>query len=369
MIRSSRKFPLALLIVLVAIGCLVGPDYAKPQGQESAPFAGVDSGSTIAVILAISGRPLGVLPIPISSIRAAASTRLDTTLSARGFTVVPQDTLLSMMREWRVRDGKSIPRGFLNGLTDSLDVELLLVANLVVQPDKLIMTARYLIPDSAILLKVTMTELTLTGPPEESFEVKGTEWLAGAREASEIVAGAVLEEPDSTREIMLMLDTKPVGCSAAVALLADHALLEAFAERGDWVFIDPGVVGSALHDAGYAGKYLGADARALLRDTFASRGLAVPTLTSYAPARRSSGRFAEDYEPLEGSEPILKDFAVSLRMVDLPTGTITAGKEVFVAGSDGVGWFGIPRDDTLMIRLKAAADHIWSDIHKVLEEF
>jgi len=304
--------------------------------------------------------------------RAAVSNQFITTLSEQGFTVVPQEKMLAVRREWRVRDGRSIPLGFMENLVDSLAVEILLVADLIVQHDRLIMTARYLNPASAILLKVNMTEHLIAQFPGDVAEGAGVEWLVGAREVSKIVADASMTsmaEPDSTKGPLLILDTQPVGCSASVTLIANHALLKSYVEQGDSVLIDPSVVNSALRDAGFSAKYLGVDARALLLKTFAARNLMVSGLTSYSPASKNRGKFYEDDETLDWAGPLLTDFAMSLRMIDLETGSITAGKEVFLAASDGVGWFGVRRKDTLMIRLKVTADRLWSDLNNAMEEF
>jgi hypothetical protein len=369
MMFSTRKYRLLLLVVLVTSGCLTFPDYARGEGPENSGFAGTDSESTIAFFLAVSGRPQGVLPIPVTDIKAAVSSQLTTTLSEQGFTVIPEGKVLSIMREWRVRDGKSIPRGFLDSLADSLGAQLLVVADLVIQPDRLVMTARYVDAGSAILLKLNMAEQIIGQLHHKASVEKAENWLVAAGEAGRIVGDARLEKSNAGREPMLILDTQPVGCSASVALMASHALLDYYVEHSDWALIDPAVINSALHDAGHSEKYLGADARALLRTTFACTRLMIPRFISYAPARVTYGTLVEYDETPDEVEPAISDFAMSLRLVDLASGSIIAGKEVFLAVPDKVGWFGIPKNDTLMTRLKVAAGQLWSDMHNAVEEF
>jgi hypothetical protein len=107
----------------------------------------------------------------------------------------------------------------------------------------------------------------------------------------------------------------------------------------------------------------------LLQTTFACHGLIVPGFISYAPARRPRGRLVEYDETSGQAEPVVSDFAMSLRLIDLASGSITTGREVFLAVPPKVGWFGVPINDTLMTRLKLAAGDLWSDMHNALEEF
>jgi len=159
MMRSARKCVRLLPAILAAAVCLVTPDYARAGGSKDvhAPFND-GGGKTVAFVLAVTGRTEGVIPVPLEVTRETVSSQLTRTLTDQGYTVIPQKNVLELMRTWRVRDGKSIPRGFLDGLVDSLDAQLLLVANLVIQPGRMVMTARYLHPVSGIVLKVNMTE-------------------------------------------------------------------------------------------------------------------------------------------------------------------------------------------------------------------
>jgi hypothetical protein len=354
-----------LFAVLMTAGCLAGSDRARAGEAERSLVAGADSGSTVAFLLTISGSSRGVVPVAVSDIRAAASEQLTATLSRRGFLVVAQGEILALMREWRVRDGKAIPRGFLDNLAGDLNVRLLVVVNLVVQHDRLITAARYLDPGSAFVLHVSMTEW----PIDRVRDAEGTEWLAAAREAGRTVGEARLDQPDSGRELMLILDTQPVGCSVGEALMASHALLAYCVEHGNRVLIDPAVTNATLHDAGHSERYTGPDARALLQKTFACPRLIISQLISYAPARRPSTQIDAYDELPEQRETIVSDFALSLRLVDLTTGSITAGKEVFLALPAPTGWFGIPRHETQIKRLTISARQLWLDMNNALEGF
>jgi hypothetical protein len=364
-----RQYTRLILVALLAAGCLLPPGYARAEGSENTQPAGIEAGRKIAVILAISGQPLGVIPIQLNRIRATGSYHLTAALSEQGFTVIPPGKMLSLMREWRVRDGKSIPQGFLDSMAEGQGAELLLVANLVVQPGRLIMTGRYVDIGSATLLKVNMAEWIIGQAPSQASGEAGPDWLTGIQEACKIIGDANLNKPDPGREPMLILAAQPVGCSESTALIATHALLEYYVEHGRWDLIDPAVVASTLQDAGYSGKYFGAEARALLRDTFACSGLMIPGLISYDPDLKNRRLVTEYDEEVNQAAPMLSDFALSLRLVDLASGSITAGREVFLEVLENTGWFGIPNKATLMTRLQATAGRLWSDIHSDLEEF
>jgi hypothetical protein len=228
------------------------------------------------------------------------------------------------------------------------------------------MVGRYVNPVSAILLKVNMTEWVSDQLAEGVSE---TEWLVGINEVSTIVADASIQRSGSERGRALMLDARPVGCSASVALIASHALFEYYVEHGDWDLIDPAVINATLYAAGHSEKYLGADARELLERTFACPGLMIPGFLSYDPARKTAQQVYEFDETVGKTEPMISDFAISIRFVDLASGSITAAREVFLAAPDAAGWFGIPNKETLMTRLKVSAGQLLSDMRSTMEDF
>ena len=114
---------------------------------------------------------------------------------------------------------------------------------------------------------------------------------------------------------------------------------------------------------------LGADARTLLQKAFGCRSLMIPGFISYDPARKTSRQADEDDEFPGTVEPIISDFAMNIRLIDLVSGSITVGKEVFLAIPGGPGWFGVPREGTLTTRLKITAGRLWSDMHSAQKEF
>jgi hypothetical protein len=196
-----------------------------------------------------------------------------------------------------------------------------------------------------------------------------TEWQTATREACAAIGDSHFGVPDPDRESALIMDTQPVGCSGSDALMAGQALIAYYVEHGRHNLIDPAVANAALHDAGHSERYIGPEARTLLRETFACSEMIIPQLISYAPERRSSTQL-DAYDELPGQrETVVSDYAVSLRLVDLRFGTITGVREVFLPAPEPVGWFGIPRHETLKTRLTVAVDRIWSDMCNALEEF
>jgi hypothetical protein len=321
--------------------------------------------TTVALLLSISGRPQGVVPVPVSEIRAEVCNQFSATLSQRGFQVVSQETMLNLRREWRVRDGRVIPPGFLDVLADSLEVDLVMVADLVVLRNRVLMTARYVDTASRVMRGVSVTEWDIQPQKDGS----GAEWLSAAGKASAAAAAARLQEMDPARRRALIFEARAVGCPASVALIASHVLYAYYLEHGDRLLIDPAATNATLIAAGHSPRQLGADARARLRATYDCRGLLIPQLISYAPKRRSPAQIAQYDELTNQQEPVITDFALSLRLVDLNTGAITVGKEVFLAVPEPTGWFGVPRDNTLMKRFNITAGHLWSYINNALEEF
>jgi len=356
------------LAILTSVVCLTGSARADrtPAPDGDGPrLAGADSGSTAAVLLTVSGPFQGIVPVTVSDLRAAAANELTTSFSRGGFVVVPQGEMLSLMRTWRVRDAESLPRGFLDSLVTAHDVRLLAVVNVVVGFDGLMVAARYVDPRTGLLMKVGLTEWTIDAPHRE----EDVRWLAAAQEACRMATSVRIEQPASDREPNLILETQAVGSSDADALMASCALLGYYLEHGRGVLIDPAVTNAVLHDAGYSERYIGPEARALLRTTFACTRLLIPQLISYAPARRSSTQL-DTYDNFAGQGgPVASDLAWSLRSIDLTSGAIAAGAEIFMATPEPVGWFGAPRHDTLMDRLTLAAGRLWSETFNTPEGF
>jgi hypothetical protein len=174
---------------------------------------------------------------------------------------------------------------------------------------------------------------------------------------------------DAGRPPVLILDTRAVGCSNTDALIAGHILLAHQLENGPRTPIDPAVANATLHDAGYSEFYLGADARTLLLGTFDCRVLMIPQLISYAPQRRAATQSFQYDDGADRRAPLTTDFAMSLRIVDLESGSIRAGMEAFMPVPAQAGWFGVRSNDTLLDRMKIAADRLWNGTHNALEAF
>jgi hypothetical protein len=358
MTASTRRILAALLaLVLTAGGANAAPI------QADAP-ALADSAGVSAFILTISGNPLGVVTIPVSEIRATVSRELSSTLLKWG-PIVPPETVMGVMEAWRVRDGRSISRGFLDSLAIDLKVRRLLIANLVVDHNRVTMAARHIDPVSARLLEVAVEERFI----DTSRGADPDLWITLVREITRIAADVPPMAPDMGRPPLLTLETRAVGCSDSDALIASHILLAHHLENGPRIPIDPAVVNATLHDAGYSERYLGADARTLLRGTFNCRLLMIPQLISYAPERRAATQSFEYDDRADRRGPLTTDFAMSLRLIDLESGSIRAGMEAFMPVPTQAGWFGVQSNDTLLDRMKIAADRLWDGMHNALEAF
>lgn len=360
MIRSKPNFMKRLAIGLVAGSCVAG--VTDPVAAQSP--AAADSSHSVAFVLTISGTLRGIVPIPVADIRAAVSDQLTATWTRRGFSVAPREDTFSLMRKWRVRDGSAISRGFLEELVDSMGVRVLVVTNLIFRTERVIMTARYLNTDSGILQNVALMERAVDRRRSGEAEV----WLAAARGCAQVIGDASVGRSLPGRKPLLILDTQPLGCSATDALIADHTLLAYYVKHGRHTMVDPAVTTATLYNAGYSDRSIGADARGLLQKTFECRRLVIPQLISYAPARRPSTQLETFDAPAQQHETTVPDFSMSLRLIDLGTGAIAAGKEVFMALPEPVGWFGVPRHETLMDRLQVTAGQLWSDMKYALED-
>lgn len=357
----TLRWPLATVALAL---CLATAGGARAQDTSEGAVARSESGGATAFMLAMSGNPLGVVPASPATIRSALSEQIATTLSEHGAVVVPQDRMLAVMRWYRVRDGRSFPREFLDSLTVGLNVRLLVVVDLVVEYDRLTVTARYVDPGSAALLNIA-TSNRLVAPGKT---VDAATWLAQARSLAAAVVDARPSSSHPEGTPLLVLQTQPVGCPAGVALIASNTILRYYVEHGDRPLIDPAVTTATLRENGCSERYIGAEARALLEHAFSGRELVVTGLISYAPAPRRGTQLVEYDDYSRQTAPGLSDFAMSMRKIDLATGTIATGKEVFLPVPNPTGWFGVPREDDLLGRLTTAASQLWTDMKYTREE-
>jgi hypothetical protein len=316
---------------------------------------------------------LGQTPLVLSptQMRMLGSELLGAELEARGHEVVSYPELESLMLEWRVRSDRNLGLGFLGALANRHAVDRVLVATLVVYPDRLVVLSRGLETTSGWLVSATVVEELsgdLWGDPGQALE----NWRDVVGRASLTLAdrwnGRTSEGSSGT---LVVLPVTPIGINRGQSDMATYCLLGSVLEAKHWSVPDPSLVVSTLLKEGFTPRPLETEARRELASRFSAKVLLIPSLLSFGEekALSPSAVYEDDFEneiphQLETTVPVY----LSLLVVDSTTGNVISGGGEYLAPENPQGLFGIPNDIRVATRLRKGTDRLVRIIPKKEED-
>jgi hypothetical protein len=354
--RRSLGICLVLLIAAAA-----GPAVAV-VGQAAAP---------VAVLLFIDGRPNDLVPVDVAELRRFATAQLEDALAGQGLAAVAQPDLDELRLQRRVRNDQTISLDFLQDCQTLLGAGHLMVANLVSQYGQLLLMVRTIECPTGRALAVGLAEIDLSleiGPRRaDGTEVPldlmwGNRLQALSRRAVAAAAAPILAPPradDPVRATMLMLPASGVATSADADEAATHIFLQELLLADRWLVIDPALAAATLSAAGLPPVWLGAEARQLLQRRFGAEHVILTELISYDAARTVSTRVVIEDGARESRPQAIRDFLISVRMVNLRQGGLVAVGHRFVNSSRQTGWFGRISRQSLLQQLSTSAQDLW----------
>ena len=370
----------ALVLLAAAVlglaGIAPGPASAT---SRSGPAAG---GPRTAVLVYIAWQELEGTVLDPTLLRRATTGFLAESLIAQGYEVVPDEDLALLVTRWRLRNSLMLRDEFLATLRGDLNGDHLLVAQLFLQPGRLLVAWRLTDTATGLLEGVGFCEAGLGSPltesinelntGEESAEGKdGTgPWLQAAEQAAaSLVVPKQGSGPDSVPPLVV-LPIRSVGSDFGSTALATHILMEELVMRRGVALADPGLAVSTLRKSGHDPAGMDPDVRTLLRERFGSRIAVVGQLISYDLIASGPVRPAPVFDGGEGTQSAgpLTDFALSLTKIDLESGLVLASHEMYEDRSVEFGWFGIQYKHSLLERLQTSVAELWTGVGDQLKD-
>ena len=358
-----RHLPGIGTILLAAAILMAGP--AIGAVTETAVEAAADSvhGLPLAVLFFVDGQPHAGVAAPVADVRRFSLARATTLLAAQGRPVVTPDELTPLRRQWRVRSGLNVGEGFLAGCREDTGAEDLLLLTLLSRPDRLILMGRLISCADGHLVAVAIAdgEAPQASPSESGWQAALAELMG--RLIADVTTPPTV--PDSDETIMI-LPASGVATNPDVDLAATHLYLAGLLAESRWQVIDPAIAVVALQEAGLQSRWLGADARHLLERRFGARRVILSELVSFDATRQDTpAALIIDEAPTPTLA--IRDFLLSLRLVDLRTGGITASGQIYIDTSRRTGWFGRQFHRTLLQEIDAGSRELWREFLKDLE--
>lgn len=158
---------------------------------------------------------------------------------------------------------------------------------------------------------------------------------------------------------LLVLPTRGIASDPEITSAAAHSLLKTLVSQG-MIMIDPALVEVAMIRAGRPSHWLDAGGRRTLRDIFASEVILVSELVSYDPQNSSGVAQFFDGEDAGPGRRSLTVFSLTLRAVDLESGTAIRSAQIIHEKLPPTGWFGNRIQTTLLQELETTSLELWA---------
>lgn len=351
----------AFWALLLAAAALIAPcgSVRSCRADDSGAQPAEATGRT-AVLVYIAWQELQGAVVDPTEFRLATAGYLMESLRSQGHVLVPQEDLSPLVTRWRIRSSLMLRDEFLAGLRDELGGDRLFLAQLILQPGRILIAWR---------LVDTVTGTVMRAGFSGSDLDQTNQWAAAAARAASAVllpAGqAVVRAAGET----LLFPVLSVGSDRGGTIVASHCLLEELVERRGLALPDPGLVVTTMQFAGFAATEMSAATRSLLQARFGSRFALVGELIAYDMMDSSpSGLEAMEPESVSPGLPQVDKFALNLTEIDLESGRVLASNEVYENRSVVEGWFGRQHRHPLLERLQNTVTELWTMNDRTLKD-
>ena len=342
---------------------------SQPDSVAAQDSTKVGSRSALVVFLSYYGTyPLSVHP---TRMRLIANETLSRALEGEDHEVISYDDLEPLQREWRVRSERGLSSGFVEDIVSTFSVDRLLIANLVIYPDRLIFLARSLTTNNGMLVSAEVLEEDagdLTGDPLKALQ----SWRQTLRRAGPKIADGLQDLPlTETASTLILLPMSSIGLGPGQTEVASFCLMRSLLRSGDWSVPDPSLVAFELQQTGHDLARLEAGARGELTRQFGAAMLLIPQMVSFDDPQPSRGHVIEDGD-LSAGPSLLQETKVPIYMsvlvVDVGTGRVISGNGAYLSAVNPLGAFGIAKHTLVITRLKEGTDRLVRALPRIGEE-
>jgi len=343
-------------LVLALLFQTAGTALAQAEPGSALPDSADNFTGTI---LFIFGRPQNALPVDVAELRATCVSRLEAALRGRGHRTADRDVIEEQVRKWRVRGSDLISPEFLRELGQEADVGQILVATLLTDNARFLLTTRLIDTASGRLTFVDLIDVDLPEYDPEFAPVGVPEWRRVLDAACQKVVPQWAPPPVPAEETLMVLPTIGIASDPAITSAAAHSLFKTLLGQG-LVFLDPSLAEVTMIEAGMPSHWLAPRGRRLLQDRFGAKRILVSELVSYDQNSPMVSLQALDPDEPATIRWILTEFSMSMRTVDLRTGTALRSATILHDKPPATGWFGNPVRTTLLQELEATSQALWA---------
>lgn len=349
---------MAAMILSGACPALAQPDPATAPPDSAAALPDTTDNFT-GTLLFIHGQPQKALPVDIANLRATGVSRLEAALRGRGHRTVDRAVMENKVMKWRIRGSHLISADFLAELRDEQEVGQVLVATLLSDNARFLMTVRLIDTETGRLTFVNLVDVDLPLNPFDAPTTGIENWRHVLDRVCLEIVPPWTPAPGPDENSLLVLPTRGIASDPAITSAAAHSLLKALIGQG-LILIDPALVEVTMLDAGLPSHWLDHRGRRVLQDRFDRNIILVSELVSYDRnlSRESSSAFAAGLT--DPGRRNLTVFSMSMRTVDLVTGTALRSAQIIHEKPPATGWFGTPIYTTLLQELETTSHELWA---------
>lgn len=352
--RRPRLIPFLVLGVLLSV--CPGTTRAQPPTVPAAPDSADNFTGTL---LFINGRPQAALPVSVAELRATCVSRLEAALRGQGHQTADRDIIEELVQRWRIRASHLIPLEFLTELNRDHQVGQVLVVTLLSDNARFLMTARLIDAGTGRLVHVDLKDVDLPLPVDDGLPDGLPDWRQVIDGVCQEIAPPWVPALLSAGKPMLVLPTRGIASDPEITSFVAHSLLKTLLGRG-FSLLDPSLVEVTMLGAGLPSHWLNAQGRKILVDRFACDEVLVSELVSYDSNKSFEGLQMYDSERPDSGRRNLTVFSLTLRKVDLHTGSAILSAQVMHENPPATGWFGSPVKTTLLQELETTSFELWA---------
>jgi hypothetical protein len=343
---------LAVALVLLSAGAVQAQSDTIPAPPDTAD-------NYTGTVLFIFGRPQTVLPVEIADLRAACVSRLEAALRGRGHRTADRTFMENQIMKWRVRGSHLVSPEFLHDLHQEAGVGQILVATLLSDHARFLLTARLIDTATGRLTYVDLLDVDIP-EPDPDLPPGGIEgWRLVLDAACQDIVPEWTVPPGPDEEMLLVLPTRGIASDPAITSAAAHSLLKILLGQGMALY-DPSMAEVTMLEAGMPSHWLAPRGRLLLQNRFGVNTIMVSEIASYDPNNSLGVSISFDGDLPASGYRNLTVFSMSMRTVNLGTGIALRSAQIIHEKPPATGWFGNPVRTTLLQELETTSQDLWA---------
>lgn len=345
-----------IILTTAVVHLFFGTVLAQPETASAPPDT---ADNLTGTVLFLFGRPQNELPDDVSVLRSTCVSRLEAALRGRGHRTADRALMESKIMKWRVRGSHLVSPEFLDELDREAGVGQILVATLLLENGRFLLTARLIDTATGRLTYVDLLDVDIPDPdpdlPSDGIE----DWRFVLDKACQDIAPVWAPPPRPEEESYLVLPTRGIASDPAITSAATHSLLKTLLGQG-LALIDPSLAEVTMLEAGLPSHWLVPLGCRNLQDRFGVGIVLVSEIVSYDQNNTFTPSSVFDEDSSDRRNRVLSLYSMSMRTVDLDTGVALRSAQVIHENPPATGWFGTPVRTSFLQELDITTQNLWA---------